>query len=268
MWGAVFAAQDPGLPVIWYIHETLLLWRLLDLNPQIQPALGIADVLVFPTQRTAELYRPLTARPIEVFPYGIPAIKVSAKKRNGNRLHLVLLGSYEYRKGQDLFLNAIMRLPESVREKAVFEMVGRKLDAAFFESLAQQPRPANVKLSDALEHDEALALLAGADVLVCASRDETMPIAILEAMSLGKAIITTNVGGTTEWLRDGFNALIVPADDTNALGEAIHRCIESPELAASLGKNAQRTFNAEFSLDRLGKNFRRLIKRVLRERKS
>ena len=147
-------------------------------------------------------------------------------------------------------------------------MIGRQLDREFYETLTRQPVAPNVRLGDQLEHEEALAATAASDVLICASRDETMPIAILEAMSLGKAIITTDVGGTTEWLRDGFNSLIVPAEDSAALAGAIRRCAEKPDLLRSLGKNARGTFGDQFSLDRLGRRFSRLIKEVRREKKA
>ncbi len=268
MWSAVCAAHAADRPVIWYIHETQVLWRLLDLNPEIKSALTLADLLLFPTAHTAELYRSLTSQPIEVLAYGVPRVAVTPVRRADGRIHFLLLGSYEHRKGQDLFLAAIKQLPATLQKRTLFEMIGRKLDEGFFEALVEQLDQANVLLREALEHDNALAVLAGADVLVCASRDETMPIAILEAMSLGKAIVTTNVGGTTEWLRDEDNALIVPADESAALARALQRCADEPELRQSLGRNAQRTFAAEFSLDRLGKRFADLAVRVCAEKKT
>ena len=146
-------------------------------------------------------------------------------------------------------------------------MAGRILDKSFYEILARKAaKLQGVQLLGALEHDDALAACAAADVLVCASRDETMPIAILEAMSLGKAIVTTNVGGITEWLRDGVDALIVPSDDSPSLAHAIRRCLEEPGLTESLGRNARDTFSEHFSLDRLGQRFTAMIKRARREK--
>ncbi len=268
MWSAVCAAREADRPVIWYIHETQVLWRLLELNPEIKSALTLADLLLFPTAHTAELYRSLTSQPIKVLPYGIPRVAVTPVQRDDGRIHFLLLGSYEHRKGQDLFLAAIKQLPATLQKRTLFQMIGRKLDEGFFEALVEELDQPNVLLSEALEHENALAVLAGADVLVCASRDETMPIAILEAMSLGKAIITTNVGGTTEWLRNESNALIVPADESAALAGALQRCAEEPELRESLGKNAQRTFATEFSLERLGKRFVDFAMRLSREKKK
>jgi glycosyltransferase involved in cell wall biosynthesis len=124
----------------------------------------------------------------------------------------------------------------------------------------------NVQLQGTLEHDEALKAAAAADVLVCSSRDETMPIAILEAMSLGKAIVTAKVGGVREWLVDEVNTLLVPVENSGALAEALRRCIQEPGLIHSLGENARRTFLENFSIDRLGKRFSRLLEQVRRDK--
>jgi glycosyltransferase involved in cell wall biosynthesis len=146
-------------------------------------------------------------------------------------------------------------------------MVGRKLETDFYDELMHRAAALpNVKLSGALDHDAALVATSGADVLVCASRDETMPIAILEAMSLGKTIVSTDVGGISEWLTYGENAFIVPSENSAALAQALSRCLHEPGLVATLGANARRTFAKNFSIDRLGETFTRLIKEVRRKR--
>jgi O-antigen biosynthesis protein len=266
MWAPVQAAHAEGLPTIWYIHESLVGQQLIMQFPEIRPTLEMADLLVTPTRRTAELYAPFTQRPIEILPYGIPTTsppKIIVTRNNS--LTFLLLGSYESRKGQDVFVQAIGQLPATVRERARFRMAGRKLELEFYDRLARAAATLpNVELLDALEHDEACAAVTDADVLVCASRDETMPIAILEAMSLLKAIISTTVGGIAEWLRNGVNGLLVPPEDPAALAEAIRRCVEEPELLDSLGSGARETFVENFSIDRLGENFIHLIARALR----
>jgi glycosyltransferase involved in cell wall biosynthesis len=267
MWAAVQAAHDEGAATIWYIHESLVARPLIAQIWEIQPTFAMADLLVMPTLRTAQLYAPFTDRPIEVLPYGIPpaVTVVNTTRHNSTRLTFLLLGTYESRKGQDVLLQAIAQMPAAARAGAGFRTAGRKLDNNFYDALVRQAAALpNVELLDALEHDEACAAIMAVDVLVCASRDETMPIAILEAMSLGKAIVSTNVGGITEWLRDGSNALIVPAEDSRALAQAMRRCIEDPKLLDSLGRNARETYQENFSLDRLGERFTALIARAMR----
>lgn len=268
MWAPVRAANEQGIPVLWYIHESLVAQHLIAHISEIKPALGLADLLVMPTKRTAQLYTTLIDRTVEVVPYGIPPVRVAtAQPADDKFIRFLLLGSYEPRKGQDLFLKAIGELDASIQRNAIFRMAGRVLDHAFHEELMREAANfPHVQLLGALSHEEALAASAAADVLVCASRDETMPIAILEAMSLGKAIVTTKVGGVAERLRDGVNALLVPAEDSRALAEALRRCLEEPGLMASLGRNAGLTFAENFSIERLGERFIELIERARREK--
>jgi glycosyltransferase involved in cell wall biosynthesis len=269
MWAAVRAAHEQGIPTVWYIHESLVAHHLITHFPEIKPALELADVLIMPTRRTAQLYATLTDRPIEVMPYGIPELRVASHKPAGESAYIrfLLLGTYEPRKGQDLYLQAIAQLGPAIHPRTIFQMAGRILDRPFYERLAQQAAQIpNVQLQHALDHDEALEASAVANVLVCSSRDETMPIAILEAMSLRKAIVTTNVGGVAEWLRDGVNALIVPPENSLALATALGRCINEPGLIASLGGSARGTFLENFSIDRLGERFSGLIARVRKDR--
>ena len=264
MWAAVEAARAENVPAIWYIHESRVAEQLIAQNPRMQSALELANLVVMPTRRTAQLYATFTDRAIEVVPYGIPAAPEQPRQPLESRaLRFLLLGSYERRKGQDIFLDAIGQLPEGTREWASFRMAGRPLEKEFHEALAVRAAELpNVELSGALEHDAALAATNSADVMVCASRDETMPIAILEAMSLGKAIVSTDVGGISEWLTDGEDALIVPPENATALAQALSRCLSEPELVSTLGGNARRTFTENFSIDRLGKSFARLIEQV------
>jgi glycosyltransferase involved in cell wall biosynthesis len=270
MWAPVHAANEQRIPVLWYIHESLVAHHLIAQIPEIKPTLALADMLVMPTRRTAQLYASFTDRPIEVVPYGIPAAPAgpARPRRSGaSVIQFLLLGTYEPRKGQDLLLQAIGQLGAAANSGADFEMAGRILDQRFYDAIDQQARRMpNVRLRGSLGHDQALDATAAADVLVCSSRDETMPIAILEAMSLGKAIVTTNVGGVAEWLNDGVNALLVPAEDRLALAQALRRCVEEPGLIASLGENARRTFVENFSIDRLGERFSALIERVRKEK--
>ena len=267
MWAPVRAANEQRIPVIWYIHESQVAHQLSAQIPEIRPTLDLANMLVMPTRRTAQLYAALTDRSIEVVPYGIPSTPDDHSSRNAASIRFLLLGTYELRKGQDLYLAAIEQLSAETTARATFTIAGRVLDRPFYEAIEQQARRIpHLQLQVALGHDEALQAIAAADVLVCASRDETMPIAILEAISLGKAIITTDVGGIAEWLRDGENALLVPAEDSQALARALSRCIEERELIESLGRNARRTFTENFSIDRLGERFTRLIERVRKDK--
>jgi glycosyltransferase involved in cell wall biosynthesis len=258
-WPAVRAAHLERCPVLWYLHETLVAVHLIQAIPEMRSALGMADLLVTPTEQTARVYEGLTEAPIEVVPYGIPRPPVFASERS-DRLRFLTLGSFEPRKGQDVLVEAIHKMDAATRERCIFKMAGRVLDDAFYGALKERVSGLdNVELIEALDHASAMTLLNETDVVVLPSRDETMPIVILEAMGLGKAVISTDVGGVREWLRDGMNGLLVEKENPEALAKALAACAESPEFLERLKTAGGRTFERHFTLDRFASRFAEML---------
>lgn len=68
---------------------------------------------------------------------------------------------------------------------------------------------------------------------------EATSMALLGAMSCGLAVISTTAGGTGEVVRDRVNALVVPADDTTALSQAVEALLDEAGLARRLGLAAR-----------------------------
>jgi glycosyltransferase involved in cell wall biosynthesis len=90
--------------------------------------------------------------------------------------------------------------------------------------------------------------LAAADAFVLPSTLENLPLALLEAMSAGKACVAADVGGVREVLDSECGILIGPADQP-ALEAALVRLADSPDLAAALGRNAARRMREEFTIE-------------------
>jgi glycosyltransferase involved in cell wall biosynthesis len=258
-WPAIRAAHDERKPSLWYLHETLVAVRLIRAIPEMASALTMADLLVTPTRQTARIYEGLTEAPIEIVPYGIPRPKTMAASES-NRMRFLTLGSFEPRKGQDILAKAIARLDAATRLHCRFTMAGRVLDDDFHAELKAAVAPfEDVELISALDHADALRLLNETDVLVLPSRDETMPIAILEAMGIGKAVISADVGGINEWIRDGMNGLLVEKENPDALAEALSKGANNRDFVQRLQTAGQRTFERHFTLDRFAARFAQLL---------
>jgi glycosyltransferase involved in cell wall biosynthesis len=104
---------------------------------------------------------------------------------------------------------------------------------------------------------------AAASVVVLTSKSlEGTPGVLLDALALGKPIVTTNVGGVPEVIEDGVSGLIVGIGDANALGSAIARVLLDPALAARLSAGARERapmFSIENTVDRTMDVYRELL---------
>lgn len=78
--------------------------------------------------------------------------------------------------------------------------------------------------------------LAGASVFVLPSHREGTPRAVLEAMAVGRAIVTTDAPGCRETVREGQNGFLVPVEDPVALARAMERFILDPDLVTVMGR--------------------------------
>jgi glycosyltransferase involved in cell wall biosynthesis len=88
-------------------------------------------------------------------------------------------------------------------------------------------------------HEEVERLLARAAVVVLPSHREGLPMALLEAMAHGRAVVATPVGGIPGLVEDGRTGLLVPPGDAGALRAAIDRLLADPELRRRLGEAAR-----------------------------
>jgi glycosyltransferase involved in cell wall biosynthesis len=81
---------------------------------------------------------------------------------------------------------------------------------------------------------EVQVFYAAADVVVLPSHSEGSPNVLLEAMAASLPIVATAVGGVTEVVKTEESALLVPAQDPNALAAAIARVLTDQDLASRL----------------------------------
>jgi glycosyltransferase involved in cell wall biosynthesis len=83
--------------------------------------------------------------------------------------------------------------------------------------------------------DEVASLMPAFDVFALSSRNEGLPIALLEAMGSGIACVATAVGGVPEVVTDGREGLLVPPEDAAALAEALNKMLCDPDLREDAG---------------------------------
>lgn len=103
--------------------------------------------------------------------------------------------------------------------------------------------------------DEVHALLGAADLYVCSSHSEGLPLSLLEAMSAGLPVIATAVGAIPEVINSN-NGTLIPSQNVEALAEAILGILLEPKMGATKALEAQRTIAQCFDV---GAWFRQLL---------
>jgi glycosyltransferase involved in cell wall biosynthesis len=106
-----------------------------------------------------------------------------------------------------------------------------------------------------------------ADVFMLPSNYEGLPIVIIEAMSYGKPIVASHVGGIGEIVRDGINGFTVE-NDSNIIANKIRIILEDESLANKLGENSLKIYNEELTVEKMVNKYMCIYKRIIASDKS
>jgi glycosyltransferase involved in cell wall biosynthesis len=155
-------------------------------------------------------------------------------------------------KGVALFAEAAARL-KARHPGAVFRLAGPLEtggDAVTPDEIAGWRRAGAVEVLDPVE--DVRPLLAGAGVYVLPSHyREGVPRSILEAMSMGRAIVTTDTPGCRETVIVDRNGFLVPPKDVDALVSAMERFLLDPALVPAMGAASRALAQERFDVDRV-----------------
>lgn len=97
--------------------------------------------------------------------------------------------------------------------------------------------------------DDAIDIMAAADVVAVPSIEEGQSIVTLEAMALKRPVVASAVGGLTDSIQDGVTGLLVPPVNPLRLGQAILKLLQEPELGERLGRKAREKVESEYTIE-------------------
>jgi glycosyltransferase involved in cell wall biosynthesis len=101
--------------------------------------------------------------------------------------------------------------------------------------------------------------IAACSVYVLPSRyREGTPRSVLEAMAMGRAIITTDAPGCRETVRDGINGFLVPPRDADGLYQAMMRFVADPDVARRMGRESRKIAESKYDVDRVNADLLRI----------
>ncbi|WP_435022518.1 glycosyltransferase family 4 protein (plasmid) [Tundrisphaera sp. TA3] len=263
-------ARPRGVPVLWHLHDfpsrrptTARLLR--RLGAGVAGGIAVSDAL----KRDADAAFPGLA--ISVVHNAVDTDHFAPADRDGSGLDRLaglapaepdtvrvgMVATYAIWKGQEVFLDALARLPASgppVRGYIVGGPIYSTAGSQFTREHLERRAEANALagrvgfipfLSDPADLYRML------DVAVHAStRPEPFGLAIAEAMSCGKPVVVAEAGGAAELFTPGHDGLGHTPGDAEGLASAIAALAGDPGLRRRLGANARRTAIERFSPDR------------------
>ena len=104
------------------------------------------------------------------------------------------------------------------------------------------------------EHPDVRLFYKQCSVYVLPSYREGVPRTTMEAMAMGRPVITTDAPGCRETVVDGKTGFFIPTGDSKALADAMEKFIENPELISKMGKESYNFCKENFDVRKINKD--------------
>jgi glycosyltransferase involved in cell wall biosynthesis len=222
-------------------------------------ALDAIDHFLAPSAflRAKMLAHGLAPERITTLPYFVDTARVAPSAARGE--YFLYCGRLERLKGVLTLVRAAARVPE-----VPLHLAGEGEARPELEALLRQPAYRHVVLRGHLAGAELARELAGALCVVQPSEwYENLPLAVLEALAHGRAVLASAIGGLPELVTDGDNGRLFPAGDEDALAAPLRFAADSPDELLRMGARGRARAESEFSparhYDALLALYRRLV---------
>jgi colanic acid/amylovoran biosynthesis glycosyltransferase len=236
------------------------------------PMIGLAEkirrsafVVAVSSYGRSQLYRLVDSKywsKIQVVHCGLdPAYFASPTPSTPAHPRLICVGRLCEQKGQLILIEAAARL---AAHGVSFELVlagDGEMRHEIEASIAMNKLQSQVRITGWISNDAVKREIAAARALVLPSFAEGLPVVLMEAMALGRPVITTYVAGIPELVRDKEHGWLVPAGDIQALAQAMRDCLEAPvDLLTRMGAAARQQALARHNVDAEAKKLEMLLK--------
>lgn len=162
---------------------------------------------------------------------------------------ITFIGRLDGYKGVDYLLHGFKALLLEI-DRARLIIVGTGPDETHLHYLAEELGiQGHVDFRGRQENIQSI--LSETEIFVLPSLSEGMSNVLLEAMGCGLPIVATAVGGNRDLIRDRYNGILIPPQDSMRLGDAVLELLKDVRLAGALGRAARKTVEEHYSMDRI-----------------
>lgn len=245
-------AKRLGKPVVLHIHEgefaNLFSNASEKKRAQIIDLLVKADSLIALSEEWGSFFSEITngEASVIVLHNGIVLPEVaSCSKSDPN---VLFLGRLDARKSPDVLLRASKTIIDKHPNIILHFCGDGEIDKS--RKLASSLGiDANCEFHGWLVGQELEAIMRDCGIFCLPSKNEGMPMSLLEAMARGFAVIVTPVGGIPQVVEDHVNGLLCEVDDVASFSRALDELVDDQELRLRLGNAARTTIEESFSVN-------------------
>lgn len=265
--------RDTQIPVVWWLHDSRFFYDGVD--PRVLRAIKQENLQIYavgPVPRDA-LAEFLPEARIGNLLYGVADEAGNWQNADGkdavcaqmsdddsaDKVCFVTIGYIEPRKGQDILVEAVQKLPREIRARARFYLVGQNTSRMAGEIRQVMEEIPEIIMTGTMDRNGIHAMLERSDAMICPSREDPMPTVAAEAMMHRVPCILSDAAGTAAYIQDKTNGIVFQSEDAQELADQITWCIEHRAQLDEMGLHAREVFERRFSMDVFASDVKRIM---------
>jgi len=257
----VLAAKIAGIKHLWHLNDTSMPRFIRYIFYIISP---LADGFIFASERSRLYYGEIVSKAQSVFVLPAPVdchafdpnIEYICEKDYVNRWDgMIVIGTIANIspvKGLDVLIRSAAKLKE-LDIDVNFVVIGAVYPSQqhYFDGLKKLIRDLGVDNVEFIgDVSDVRPFMKRFDVYLCSSNSESSPMAVWEAMSMAKPIVSTNVGDVSLYIKDGENGFIVDVGESVVLSNRLARLIDDKSMRLEFGKKAREVAVRDLDISR------------------
>ena len=193
----------------------------------------------------------------------VPDPKMTTNPGTHDKVNFVMASSLTAVKGIDFFIEALKQLPAEVMEQAEFHVYGNGVYYSVLEETCKAEGYDNVHLYG--NQPAPFKNYGGMDVFLSMSRKETMPMSIVEAMSVGLPVFASDVGAIDEMILDGVSGKLFEVG-AQPLADGIAYAVMHKNELQAMGERSRAQYVEKFSNLIWVDSFAQMIHEIMEEK--
>ncbi len=237
---------------------------------------GIIVISELQKEEIVSQFNIVKSKKVEVIPLGFDLAKfhqnLEIKRANvrekyriqSDEIAIAIVGRLAPIKNHFLFLNVVEKALAKTSQKLKVFIVG---DGDMKVAIAQRVSEINAQYGAVIEmtswEKDIATFNAGMDIVCLSSNNEGTPVSLIEAQAANIPVISTNVGGVSDVVKEGETGFIVPKENEDAFLEKLLFLIENENIRKKMSQNGWNYVQDKFSYITLVKNTEKYYQRLL-----
>lgn len=273
LWPVIEVLGKTNIPVLWWVHDSRMgyvNWLRYVLPKTIGDNIHLYCGGDY-AQKVILEYRPEYSS--QILLYGLDDFSDSIENTLDrdtwdipkDKLAFANIGQIISRKGQDVLVGAIEKLPRKVLQQSIFIFVGGVADRKIYNKIMQlqEKYPENIRYIQQITHEDLKQFYREIDCVICSSVDDPLPAFVAEALMMSRTVICSKNTAFNGLIENGKNGFLFESGNQKELYHYIRYVVENKHVLQQIGENARKLYKETFTGDIFNENFKNVINESL-----